>query len=178
MPVRRVRFVASALVFVGVVVAPDAHAFESQWHAGVDLGYAGLSWDGEVRSGLGGGLHGAYGLSDEFNLLLEVGASTHSVCDACSSLRVVHGATGVAYTLDVISWVPYAGLLVGGYGFAGGDLPSAAFRLGFQGALGMDYRPSRWWAVGIQLRYHTLASEPLQTHYVTTFGRFELLWGW
>lgn len=160
----------------------QAEGFERQWHAGVGAGLAGVTWNDEVRSGLGGGLHLAYGLTDSYNLMIELGASTHDLATdpavESSPLLVSHGAVGAAYTLDIISWVPYMGLLVGGYRFTGAELEEAEHRLGFQGALGMDYRPSRDWAVGLQLRYHTFSEEPLQTHYMTSFARFELLWGW
>ncbi len=137
-----------------------------------------MSWNDEFCSGLGGGLHMAYGLTDSYNLMVELGGSTHSISAQSSSLSVMQGATGVAYTLDIISWVPYFGLLIGGYRFAGADLLEADYKLGFQAALGMDYRPSRSWGLGVQLRYHTFSDDPLETHYMTTFGRFELLWGW
>ena len=170
------------LLLVVLVFAPRANAFERQWHAGVDAGYAGISWDGAFRSGFGGGVHGAYGLTDAFNLMLEVGGSMHSVCEGCSSLSVLHGGAGVGYTLDILRWVPYMGLLVGGYRFGGVTMPEARqdaqFKVGLQGALGMDFRPSRSWAVGVQLRYHTMLDDPLEVHYMTMFGRFELLWGW
>ena len=158
--------------------ASAAQAFERQWHAGIDAGLAGVTWNDEVYSGYGGGLHLAYGLTDSYNVLLEVGKTWHSMPGELPSLGVSHWAGGMAYTLDVISWVPYMGLLVGGYRFDGADLGQADHRLGFQGALGLDYRPSRSWAVGLQLRYHTFSDDPLSTHYMTSFGRFELLWGW
>lgn len=176
---RTFRLLASLSIFVILCsTASGALAFERQWHAGVDVGLAGVSWNDEVRGGYGGGLHLAYGLTDSYNLLLEVGGSSHPLEAGQPALDVAHGAFGMAYTLDVISWVPYMGLLVGGYRFAGAELEEADHRLGFQGALGLDYRPSRSWAVGLQLRYHTFSDDPLSTHYMTSFGRFELLWGW
>lgn len=167
------------MVPISLLASPaTAQAFERQWHAGLDAGLAGVSWNDQVHSGLGGGLHLAYGLTDSYNLLVELGASSHSIYADRPALGIAHGAAGMAYTLDVIRWVPYMGLLVGGYRFSGAELEQADYRLGFQAALGLDYRPSRSWAVGIQLRYHTFSDDPLTTHYMTSFGRFELLWGW
>jgi len=153
-------------------------AFERQWHAGVDLGLASVTWNDQMHGGLGGGLHLAYGLTDSYNALVEVGGSTHAPYADQPSLDVMHAATGMAYTLDVTRWVPYMGLLVGGYRFHGAELEDADYRLGFQGAVGVDYRPSRFWALGLQVRYHTFSDDPLSTHYVTTFGRVEMMWGW
>ena len=166
------------VIVIATVWAPCVGAFERQWQAGVDLGYAGVSWNDEFHGGLGGGVHMAYGMTDAFNWMLEVGGSGHKVCDDCKRLQVLHAASGVAYTLDIIQWVPYLGLLVGGYRWSGAEEASAQYKLGFQGALGFDYRPSRSWAVGVQLRYHTFLDDPFTAHYMTTFGRFELLWGW
>ena len=165
-------------LLLGITVTTTrSSAFERQWHVGVDLGYASLSHDESMHSGVGFGVHGAYGLTDSYNLMLELGASTHPM-DGVPSLTALHGAVGAAYTLDVVSWVPYAGVLVGGYRLSGGGLERGEYRLGFQGALGMDYRPGRSWAVGLQARYHTFATDLFTTHYVTCFGRFEWLWGW
>lgn len=175
---RRILLFTSWLVAVLLAIASRAEAFERQWHAGLDAGFAALSWNDELRSGLGGGLHAAYGLTDSYNALLEVGVSSHSVVAGQPMLVASHAALGMAYTLDVVSWVPYVGLLVGGYQLSGFELRQAEYRLGFQAALGFDFRPSRSWAVGAQLRYHTFAQEPLQAHYMTTFLRFEWLWGW
>lgn len=168
----------SAALFVTLSVAPAARAFERQWHAGADLGWAAVSWRDSVRSGFGGGLHLAYGLSDSYNVLVELSGSTHSVEADQPNLTVLSGAAGMAYTLDVLTWVPYAGLLVGGYRFDGVRLDKAENLLGFQAALGLDYRPSTSWALGVQLRYHTFSDDPFQAHYMTSFARFEVLWGW
>ncbi len=76
---RRILLFTSWLVAVLLAIASRAEAFERQWHAGLDAGFAALSWNDELRSGLGGGLHAAYGLTDSYNALLEVGVSSHSV---------------------------------------------------------------------------------------------------
>lgn len=169
---------AVAACAVAMTLSTRAQAFERQWHAGVDLGYAALSWDDSLRSGFGAGVHGAYGLTDSFNLMLELGASSHPISEQSAWVLALNTGVGVAYTLDIVSWVPYIGLLVGGYHFSGANAEKNDFRLGFQGALGIDYRPSRNWAVGMQLRYHTFATNFMHDHYITCMGRFEWTWGW
>lgn len=168
------------MLAVGVVATSStaANAFERQWHAGVDAAWGAIVRSGSTYGGFGGGAHLAYGLRDDFNALLELGATSHPVYVDRPSLLVASGAVGAAYTLDVIDWVPYMGLLVGGYRFSGAELDKAEVKLGFQGVLGMDYRFSRDYAVGAQLKYHTFSDEPFTSHYMTASVRFEVLWGW
>jgi len=168
---------------MALLLSRTGDAFERQWNAGVDLGYASVSLGDEFYGGLGGGLHLGYGLTDAYNLMVEVGGSRHSSskmsgCEDCDALLAGHGGVGVAYTLDVISWVPYLGLLFGGYRFSGAGMDDPLYKAGFQLALGCDYRPSRHWGVGVQARYHTFVDAPFDAQYLTVFGRFELLWGW
>ena len=155
-----------------ILLTPSrAGAFERQWHAGVDAGYASL-FGGHSSSAYGGGAHLGYGLSDAFNALLEVDVTRHP----STMTSVWSSGLGVAYTFDVARAVPYAGLLAGGYKLAG-DLSTTA--PGVQFALGLDYQIDRHWAAGLQLRLHTIfASDPIGTvAYATTFIRFEYLWG-
>jgi opacity protein-like surface antigen len=167
--------VSSALT---VAASRPVAAFERQWHVGANAGWAAVSWNDATHGGLGGGAHFTYGLTDAYNALVEVSGTFHRVYANTPPLRVWSGAAGVAYTLDVLQWVPYFGVLVGGYRFDGAELRDADHRLGFQLALGLDYRLRREWGIGVQLRYHTFSDDPLQTHYVTAFGRLEYMWGW
>lgn len=175
----RVAIPLSILAALGpLLVSAEAEAFEKQWHAGADLGMAAVSYNGSIFGGYGAGAHATYGLTDTFNAMLELSGSTHPVYIGYPSLTVASGAVGVGYTLDVMRWVPYAGLLVGGYHFRGANLLEPQWKLGFQFALGLDYAISRSWAVGLQVRYHTFSDDPLSAHYLTTFGRVEYMWGW
>jgi hypothetical protein len=163
--------IGSCTALVIFLISSPAAAFEQQWHAGVDAGYASLFGD-QSSAGYGGGGHLGYGLSDTFNALLEVDLSRHP----STKTSVWSSGLGVAYTLDVARAVPYAGLLAGGYKFVG-DISTAA--PGFQIALGLDYQIERHFAAGFQFRMHTIfAPEPMGTvAYATTFLRFEYLWG-
>jgi hypothetical protein len=162
-----------------------ACAFERQWHAGVDAGYASL-FSQPSKSGFGGGAHLAYGLSDAFNALLEADVTRHfggSLPDKPSAedrsidrrgRTVWSGALGLAYTLDVARVVPYAGALAGVYAIAGGDHVVVA--PGGQLALGLDYQLERNWALGAQFRMHALLNDGVQS-YATVFLRAEYIWG-
>lgn len=161
-----------------LLVSASAEAFERQWHAGADLGMAAVSYNGSIFGGYAAGVHASYGLNDTFNAMVEVSGSMHPVYIGYPALTVGSGAVGVAYTLDVLRWVPYAGVLVGGYHFRGANLQESQWKLGFQVALGLDYSFDRSWAVGAQIRYHTFSDDPLSAHYLTTCLRAEYLWGW
>jgi hypothetical protein len=143
-------------------------AFERQWHAGADVGMGHISL-GDGSTGLAGGAHLAYGLSDAFNAMFEFDVSRHPDIG-----RTVYStALGAAYTLDITRWVPYAGVLVGGYRLAGAPGRDS---LGVQLAAGMDYQIGRSWATGVQFRYHQILTGETAA-YTTTLFRFEYLWG-
>jgi opacity protein-like surface antigen len=165
------RWSVSVAVFgFAFALAPRAHAFERQWHAGVDGGYAALFDD--TSSGFGGGVHLAYGLNDTFNAMMELDVTRQP----SAGTTVWSGAAGVAYTFDVARAVPYAGVLGSGYKLAG-DLSKWA--PGFQVALGLDYEVERNWAIGFELRWHTIfANDPVGTlAYMTAFLKAEYRWG-
>jgi hypothetical protein len=160
----------------------EARAFERQWHVGVDGGYA-VIFDNGV-SGFGGGAHAAYGLSDSFNAMLELSVTHHpganytlgtgNTAKAYSLETIASGALGIAYTIDVARAVPYVGVLAGGYKL--GDL--SPMSPGGQIALGLDYQLERNWAIGAQLRFHTIVNADTGLlPYATTFLRFEYLFG-
>ncbi|HEY3592602.1 MAG TPA: outer membrane beta-barrel protein, partial [Polyangiaceae bacterium] len=129
---------------VALAVPRAASAFERQWHLGVDAGYAQLFGQGG-SAGFGGGAHLAYGISDMFNVLVEVDASDHPAAGS----MVWSGGAGAVYTFDVARAVPYAGAVAGIYA-ARGDFEKTAGVLQF--VLGLDYEIERNWAIGIQLR--------------------------
>jgi hypothetical protein len=153
-----------------LALSRHAGAFERQWHAGIDGGFAYLAGD-RGSAGWGTGGHLAYGLNDAFNAMLDLGFSHHG------ETNVLSGALGAAYTLDVTRLVPYGGVLVGGYRLTGG----LANALGVQLALGADYQLSRHWAVGLELKWHrslwTWSNTIDSVSYTTAFVRAEYLWG-
>jgi hypothetical protein len=159
---------AAALV---LLASRRAEAFERQWHAGIDAGFASLFGD-HSSAGFGGGAHLVYGLSDAFNAILDIDFTRHPSADT----SIWSSGAGVAYTLDVARIVPYAGLMVAGYKLTG-DL--SKFAPGGQIVLGIDYEIDRHWAAGLEIRMHTIfAADPVGTlAYGTTFLRFEYLWG-
>jgi len=140
-----------------ILFTAPAEAVEEQWHAGLGAEFAVLGHDGVSQSGLGGNLHLTYGLSDAFNLMLQAAATAHQGGD----LLVVRGAAGAGYVLDILSWVPYAGFLIGAHDVwtVGCEVdadcqhdvhPSVSI------PLGLDYQLSRRFAVGVTGQFSVL----------------------
>jgi hypothetical protein len=121
---------------------PPARAFERQWHLGGGLGAAAPT---DYSAGPAFGIHGAYGLSDVFDLRLELQASRNGV----GSLPVSFYGTrlALAYKVDVIQWIPYAAISGGGFAIAWEG--AALFRPSAGVMLGLDYAVSRHVGLGV-----------------------------
>jgi hypothetical protein len=112
MRVSLVRLVTIAGTAAASVSVPaPTRAFERQWHVGGGLGLATESGGYDIGPVLG--VHGAYGISDVFDVRLELQASRNDL----AGFPVWFYATraGLAYKLDVLQWIPYAGVSGGGF---------------------------------------------------------------
>jgi hypothetical protein len=180
----------AALGFFGtLLVAPEAHAIERQHHLGLAPTLGILQIDGKSTSsvGLGGTIHYAYGLTDQFNLTAEAGsvlvaADQKQDFDYSPKNRpatVYNGSVGVAYVIDILRWVPYVGVQAGLYQLAGGTMPSALFLPGASAGVGLDYQLNRQFAIGVAGRQHFMFTK-LDTYpsYTTVQLRFEYMWGY
>ena len=179
----RLVLLSAAVSFATIALSPgQARAYERQWHAGASLGYALTNAYDTTAHGIGGGLHLTYGLTDAFNAMLEANVSLHPGYD----LVVAGAALGPGYVIDILQWVPYFGVLVGGYEVWSRDPacgtpdqpPCHAAHLGIGVPVGLDYQITRSLAVGAQLRYTVMlfgASSPVS--YANAFARVEYVWG-
>lgn len=167
-------------VSAGATLSGSAQAFERQWHLGAGLGGALLAGT-DASLGPALGVHGAYGLSDVFDLKLDFITAPHSVA---GERLWIHGVSaGLAYKIDVFEWVPYVGLGVGYYRL-GPEPPSGLNRdePGLSVDLGLDYALTRQFGLGAQMRYHAFLSDPLasleRAPWVSLLLRAEYRWGW
>jgi hypothetical protein len=153
-----------------------AHAFERQWHVGVAGGVSngnGLSLSPAL------GVYGAYGLSDVFDARLEVTARGYHFGDE-QNPNGLSAMLGLVYKLDVLRWVPWAGVYAGYQGFDAAPRPGLVFKqhdaaLGM--GLGLDYGFSRSFGAGVTLRF----DDALTVAQAATFDgllRVEYRWGW
>jgi hypothetical protein len=186
-----VRVLVMAMLSASVLLrARSAAAFEDEWHLGGGVGFASLPAT-DYTTGVALGVHAAYGISDMFDLRLELLGSRHTfpVVDAAEApaALLLSAAAGPAYKLDVGDWIPYGAFLVGYYAFAG-NAPSvlgleapADEAAGTSFALGVDYGPLPHLGFGLQARFHgifdELPSSLEQTAYFSLLLRAEWRFG-
>lgn len=178
---------AGALLAACTTVAPRAMAVEREHHAGLDLGASVLvvADKGSPDVGAGAGAHWAYGLGDAFNLMVEAAWSFLAIekgqNGSTPRTRPGWGANadvGLAYVFDVMQWVPYVGLLAGGYTLSGGTIQGTKVLGGAAFALGVDYRFSRSLTAGVALRQHVVTDPADYPSLTQTFLRVDYTWGW
>jgi hypothetical protein len=170
----RVGLVSAAILAAAVAFAPDAAAFEREWHVGGKLGGAALKG---APLGLAVNVHGAYGLSDMFDAVIEVTASRHGWSNGTD---VFSASAGLAYKIDVLEWIPYVGLLAGYYHYAGMPGPNGEHGPEFGAAIsaGVDYLVSREFVLGVDLRAHMSFEDGFSFPYYTGLLGAEYRWGW
>jgi hypothetical protein len=170
--------------------ASHAQAFEREWHLGAAVGTASgkrLSLSPAL------GIYGAYGLSDVFDVRLEVTALGYGLAEKQDPYAISSSA-GLVYKLDVLRWVPWAGVYAGYLTFLkeprplvkdplpGSNEPQVEISynqrdvtLGF--GVGLDYAFSRNFGLGVTLRGdNSLGAARLSTY--QSLLRAEYRWGW
>jgi len=172
----------AALLFgVGVSAAlcgaaRPARAFEREWHLG---GGAGVSSGNGLAMSPALAAYAAYGLSDVFDARVEVTARGYHI-GSDQNPNALSAMAGVAYKLDVLRWVPWAGVYAGYLVFLGEPRPELSFArrdLALGLGLGLDYGFSRNWGAGVTLRF----DDALTRSSASTFDallRAEYRWGW
>jgi hypothetical protein len=183
------RRAAALFAAIGVLtLAPSALAVERENHLGLDLGGSALVIADKSSPDIGPsfGAHWAYGLSDAFNLMVEGAWSVGSLRDKPGAgipndrpAWLANADVGIGYVFDVLQWVPYAGVLVGGEAMSGGSLTRGRFLPNAVFALGLDYRLSPRLAVGAALCQQFVAIDTsTYPSFTQAFGRIEYTWGW
>jgi hypothetical protein len=174
---RRAALVVGARVSLGLLVAASsAHAFEREWHLG---GGAGISSGSGLTLSPAVAAYVAYGLSDVFDARVELTARGYHIGSE-QNPHALSAMAGVAYKLDVLRWVPWAGVYAGYLGFleeprAGLTFERHDVALGV--GLGLDYAFTRKLGAGVTLRY----DDALGRANTSTFDallRAEYRWGW
>jgi hypothetical protein len=169
------RLVPLAAVVAAAGLCPArAAAFEREWRVGLGGGLAAVD---EVGLGPALDVHGAYGLSDLFDVNLELLGSRHR---ADGSTDVLSAAAGMSYKIDVFQWIPYVEVAGGLYYYGGDGGPNGekGVEPGASAALGLDYLVSRSFSLGLQVRQHASFSDGLSLPYLTSTLRAAYRWGW
>ena len=170
-------FASTALV---ACLATPAQAFEREWHLGGGFGFAAPSSGYNVGPALG--VHGAYGISDEFDVRLEFLVSGHGfqVNGVENNTAILSAAPLLSYKLDIISWIPHFGAGLAYYHFRTPP-PSNAFRrddLALAFELGLDYAAWRNVGLGIGARFDLPFNDFGAARYFALLLRGEYRWGW
>ena len=164
-------------------LAPSrAEAFERQWHLGGGLGLT--AYPHYYSAGPALGLNAAYGISDVFDVKLELLGSSHSYrarADGPSERGEAYSAVaGLSYKLDILQWIPY-GALMAGFQHIAGPLPlGEPFRRDdaiAAGVIGLDYAASRSFGVGASVRANLMLSSISAGEAITAMLRAEYHWG-
>lgn len=172
-----------AVCALGAWLVPGrAQAFERQWHVGGGLGVT--AYPNHYSLGPAIGVNGAYGLTDVFDLKVELLGSYNSYDPgngaARESAQPLSIAAGLSYKLDVLQWIPYGALLVG-YQHLGGRIPNGdPFRRNDALAavvLGLDYAMTRELGLGASVRGDVLLDDPSRVASITPMLRAEYHWG-
>jgi hypothetical protein len=166
------RGVAIAMLPALVAVAAPAGAVERENAIGADAGGAMLVVANKSATDIGAsvGLHYTYGLSEGL---------TDPTTPHTRPTNVTNADVGLAYVLDVLRWVPWGALEIGGYALDGGTLDGVKGEIGAAIALGLDYRLDRSWSLGASGREHLLFTD-MSTYpsFMQLLARVEYVWGW
>lgn len=157
-------------------LAAPARAFEREWHLGAGAGVSngnGLTMSPAVAA------YAAYGLSDVFDARVELTARGYHIGSG-QNPNALSAMAGVAYKLDVLRWVPWAGVYAGYLVFLEDprkDLSFGRRDLALGLGLGLDYGFSRNWGAGVTLRFdNALTNTSAST--LDALLRAEYRWGW
>jgi hypothetical protein len=179
---KRAGILSSVLVVLALCTSKPALAFEREWHVGGGIGLT--AYPHYYTAGPALGLNAGYGISDVFDLKLELLGSFHgyeaSPSSGTSHAEPFSAVAGLSYKLDVLQWIPYAAVLVG-YQHIAGALPlGQPFRrddaLGSL-IVGLDYAMSRNFGLGASLRADVQLSNPSNGEAFTPMLRAEYHWG-
>ena len=174
---RRAALVLGVGLALGLSALPRAaRAFEREWHLGVGAGVSngeGLALSPALAA------YAAYGLSDVFDARVELTARGYHL-GSDQNPNALSAVVGVAYKLDVLRWVPWAGVYAGYLAFLDAPPAKSAFKrndltLGL--GLGLDYAFTRKFGAGVTLHFdNALAQSSASTF--DALLRAEYRWGW
>lgn len=178
---------ATALLGASFAAERPAAAVEKQHHLGLDPSFAMLKVAdrSSMSTGVDLGVHYTYGLSDMFNFMaeggfafLDAGAARGPDVPKTRPSTLARASAGIGYVIDVIRWVPYVGVLAGGYHLAGGTLDGSTIGFGVQLTAGLDYQFSRRWTAGLVVRQYEFLTNITDYPSYTTVGlKLETTWG-
>jgi hypothetical protein len=176
--------VGGALLGAFLFSVANARAVEHQHELAVDVGTGILAISDKSAPDVGPtfGIHYGYGITDMFNLAVEVHYTVLELAVPTTGPPTLPGtmwnaAAGLQYVVDVMRWVPYLGALGGVYWMQGGTIGSYV-QPGAQLTIGLDYLVTPKWAIGFEGSEHFLFTQmSVFPSYTTAFVRTMFLFG-
>ncbi|MBW2527873.1 MAG: hypothetical protein JRI23_27070 [Deltaproteobacteria bacterium] len=175
---------ATAVVVAAWLAPSSAHATEEQWRLGVDGTYAVAGLPEATAAGLGGGIHGTYGLTDAFNLRVNADVTAFPLPEPSRLAWMWNTTAGLEYVIDILDWVPILGLLAGPVGlYRQGDgqvVPDSHHTyFALEIPLGLGYQITPEFTLGLEGRYRMLliGSDVGPINCLGTHLRAEYVWG-
>lgn len=169
-------FLASLAASAHVLSSGSARAIEREWHLGGGAGIAVPS--GQYALGPALEAYAAYGISDLFDVRLDLMAARHGI-EQGDAVQAFSGSLGLVYKIDVIQWVPWVGVSGGYYVATPSPLPRAGLpEASWLGGVtaGVDYALTRSVGLGVSFREDFLFEEGANV--TLLFFRGEYRFGW
>ena len=149
--------VVVAIATASALSAAPARAFERQWHLGVAA--VGVAPTEPRPTGFGFGAYAAYGVSDMFDVRMELRSSFHAESKKSERFALHLGSAGLAYKLDVLEWIPSFGVRAGYYEQTAAEPGAARRGAALGGFAGLDHAFSRSFAAGVEVSVDRLLPE-------------------
>ena len=153
-----------------MALAEDALADEGESVVSVSLSYATFAIPDHNPSGSVVGMDYERGITDVLWLRASGGAGVYYADSASYS---GHGVVGLTYALDVLKYVPYVNLGVGGIVTTGGEFDTEVHPLAELGG-GLDILHSPNFSYGVQARFESFLTE---TAFFSAGVRLSWRWG-
>jgi len=166
---RHIRPMQAVVLAVFVAMGPTlALAGAGEQSLSIEPGFGLLDQDGTRYGGSLGATY-AYRLGDRFALRASAAAGAYYDNDAAYSTQAL---ASIAYTFDVLRYVPWASVGLGGIATFGPDVGECLDPIA-EVAAGLDILHSRSFSYGLFVRYESLFQE---TSYAA--GGLRLNWHW
>jgi hypothetical protein len=159
------------------LAAAPAFAYEDQLTLGAGVGYAFADTADAARHGVAFQLDGSLGLSPNWSARAYFGLQLHPASTNTALLTQLGVGAELLYLLDLLEFVPYAGVGLDGLASHGGAPGAWRADLGLHPVLGIDCLLSRELILGLSARpVFVVTAWNQQPFYLTVLVSASLAW--
>ena len=171
-------YIATTALIALTASSATSHGYEQQWRLGPDFGFCTLSLPEANVDGFAAGVHATYGINDTFNLRAQADLASFALPAPSTSALIYGGLLGAEYVVDILDWIPYAGVVLGPSVMAIRH-DKTVTQLAAEIPFGMGYQLGRNWAVAVEGRYRMLFGGVAESpgSMFTLFARVEYVMG-